>query len=155
MAAGFEGGTTALVMLPTQGDDATFLFSNRKWKSIVEGRSYTLRVEIDDMGAWTMHARGSVVDGSSGAADDEGALIFHAPTSPEGGSASFVAEFAIGSAVAIARDNGTFVDKLRLTGTRAALVETARCRMRLRSNLDPFSGDVPAEKKPDDTLTPI
>jgi hypothetical protein len=155
MSAPFEGGTTVLVMLPAQGDNATFLFSNRKWKSIVKDRRYTLRIEIDDMGAWTMHATGSVIDGSPGSADDEGALIFQTPTSAEEEAASFVAEFAVGNAVAIARDNGTFVDKLRLTGTRAALLETARCRVRLRSKADPFSGDAPPGKKTDDTLTPI
>src|SRR4028119_417822 len=77
MSAPFQGGTSVMVMLPTRGDNATFLFSNPKWKSIVKGRGYRLEVEVDDMGAWTMNATGAVIDGSSGSANDEGALIFH------------------------------------------------------------------------------
>jgi hypothetical protein len=134
MTASFDGGTALRVQFNPAVDLLQFMIGNPAWQSVEPGKLYPLEVTFGSRSPWTGDGEGLLMG-------DLHMLVLDVPFT-EGRAESFITEFKQMPTVTVDYEGRT-VDRLKLTGTFAAMDEVIACQAAMAEagagTPDPFS----------------
>jgi hypothetical protein len=134
MTATFDGGTALRVQFNPTTDLLQFMMGNPAWQSVEPGKLYPLSITFGSRSPWTGDAEGLVMG-------DLHMLVLDVPFT-EGRAELFISELKQMPHVTVEYEGRT-VDRLKLSGTFAAMDEVIACQAAMAEAQagtgDPFS----------------